>query len=235
MNIKSNFTLLLCVALLSLTGLTASAQSLKNVPTGVAWFYLGVEQNMYIPMDISSKTMMAINFQKPEPDADALMSNTYELIKKLVAESGKLELLPPDALKGAVTLSRMGYPIGNLKKAAKGGKLEQYATLDVVVGQQKTTTTTRTYANNQNTGVVDAATDQTLKLYPEVTVTLKVSDASGKVIDKYVGNYRHDEKIEITKQSLQSNGWSMVIDQKGDVIPYYYYLELATKNLISKL
>jgi hypothetical protein len=30
-------------------------------------------------------------------------------------------------------------------------------------------------------------------------------------------------------------GWSMVTNQKGDVIPYYYYVELAVKDLLTKL
>ncbi len=235
MNRKSIFSAMLCALALFTMTVKVSAQSVKNIPTAIAQFMIAVEEDMYIPMDISAQTMMAIAMQKPQAEADALMYNTYEMIRKMVSDTGKLEILPSDALKGSVTLSRMGYPIGNLKKAAKSGKYEQYATLLLNVAQRYTSTRTRTYENNQETGIASSGTDETAKAFPEILVTLKIAGKDGKVIEKYVGAYRHDEKITISQQSLQVDGWSMVINQKGDVIPYYYYLELAVKDLISKL
>lgn len=226
---KSSLFSILSIALSILLSFNLQAQDIPAKETALCWFNLTVEEDMYLTMELEPKTMLAILFQKDNPEAKALMGNSLAMIYKKVNEETDLTLLPVESLEGKVNYSKMGYPLASLKKASKKGDFSQYVRIEIEVsGVGKSTSTT-------STGGDIANESQRVKIKPQVLVNLKFGDADGYTIDKIQGKYRHEEKVEITSESLTALGWSYAYEQEADIIPYYYFLEKAVEDLVSKL
>jgi len=207
------------------------AQEIPEKETSLCWFNLAVEEDMYLPMELDAKTLMAITFQKDNPEAKELMGNSLAVVYNKLNKETAITLLPVESLEGKVKYSRMGYPLASLKKASKKGNFEQYVRVDIEVSGARNTT--NTFSREVTTEVNQDV--QRTKVKPQIRVIFKFADKDGNTIDKVQGTYRHDEKVEITSRRLSTMGWSLAYDQEADAIPYYYFLEKAVEDLVSKL
>lgn len=222
---------------LSLLAISSSAFSYQ-IPakqTAICWFYIGVEDDLHLSMGLSPETMLSIAMQREDATAKELLTNSLKVISENVNSKTGIKLLPIETLEGAVQYSRMGFPLVSLKKASKKGNQPQYVRIDILVSAAKTTTRTTSVGAAEIEGEVLTNDASVARFYPQVTVTLKFADASGKVIDKAVGKYRHNEKAILTAESLSIAGWTFTYDQDAQPIPYYFFLEKAVEDLVSKL
>ncbi len=208
------------------------AQEIPAKETALCWFNLAVEQDMYLPMELEAETLMAITFQKDNPEAKELMENSLAVVYNKINEETAITLLPVESLKEDVRYSRMGYPLASLKKASKKGDFKQYARIDIEVSGARRSS--NTFSRELSETEVDHGV-QRVKVKPQIRVTLKFADKDGNTIDKVQGVYRHEEKVEITSRRLSTMGWSLAYDQEADAIPYYYFLEKAVEDLVKKL
>ena len=232
------FSKILSLVFFGLIICPVEAQSVSNLPTATSWFSLLIEEDMNVPMEIDGSTLNAILFQQPNDEAQSLMLNSFEIVKNKINESKKIELLEINSLKGKVKYSNLGYPIASLKKAAKSKVAQQYVSLTITVAAAKRSDKSQSVGTTVN--VLDEQVDvnagrASSNLFPEVIVDVKFCNAEGEKTGKWRGRYRHDEKIVITSEFLSSEGFVVTVDQNADPIPYYYFLEKAMDDLITKL
>lgn len=205
------------------------AQNISNEPTAISAYRINIQDDMYLAMEMDPGTAMALMMQLDKPEAKRLMRNSLDLIFKKINEETALQLLPIETLKDHLTYSKMGYPIGTLKKASKSGVSQQYVNIDITVSGAQRSTSTTTIG-----GPVDYV-EENSKVKPVLQIVLKFADASGSNTEKVKGKYRHDEKIEINSESLGQFGWFFQLENDAESIPYYYFLEKAIDDLISQL
>lgn len=226
--------LILCGAIFA-----AQAQTVQDVPTAVVWFYLVVEGNMQLPMELDNETLNAITMQKDNADARELMEISFEIIKNKIDSLTGVTILPYNELEGKTNYSRLGFPLSNLKKAAKGSDYQQYVKLNMVVrgymGGSRTQGVTAgdgTTAMGVEGGKVSSTQE---RVYPMVDIEVNFGDKEGKSIEKFKGRYIHEDKIEITSTNLSKQGWSVSLDRDADPIPFYYFLEKAAEDLAAQI
>lgn len=217
------------LAILLFTYSFSFAQTFSTEPTAISAYRINVEDDMYLAMDLDPNTIVALLFQQDKPEAKKLMQNTLDLIYEKINKETAIQLAPIEALKGHTNYSKMGYPIGTLKKAGKSGVALQYVSIDITVTGAQRSTTTTTIGGPVN------YVEEKAKVKPEFKIVMKFADATGKKTEKVKGKYRHDEKIEINSESLAYKGWSFILDNDAEAIPYYYFLEKAIDDLIAQL
>lgn len=222
--------------ILSLIVISAvKAQDLKEVPTPLSMMTLSVMEDMYLAMELEPKTMMALMLQQPNAKAEELMFNSLNLIRTMIKDSTGIDIQPADALEGKVKYSRLGLPLVSLKKAAKKTDFQQYVKIDIAVSPFSGTTTQNTNSTDSPLGVEVGSSNYSANWRPEVFVLMKFANAKGKGVRTIRGIYRHDEKVKVTSQDLVVAGWHIPMNQEAEVIPYYYFLEKAVQDLISKI
>ena len=229
---------LITVLIIILAVAEMNGQSVQPVPTPVSWFYLAVEEDMGVPMELDNETLMAIMLQKDHEAARELMQNSFNIIKNKVDSMCVLSFLPLDELEGKAKYSRMGVPITGLKKAAKSADYPQYVSISIVVSPWKENSNTRSTSNPTENGVGIEGSQMNVtnsNVIPQVDIQVKFAGADGKATEKLTGRYRHNERIAITSASLSKQGWSVGLMQEADPIPYYYFLEKAAEDLANQI
>ncbi len=212
-----------------------NGQQLNQTPTAVSWFTLSVAEDLYLTMELEAKTMMAIMLQQKNDEAEDLMFSSFNLIRDRINDSTALELMPIEALKDKVTYSRIGFPLASLKKAAKKSDHAQFVKIDVLVSAEKRSSSEGSTTSTEVVGVEVSDNNYNAKFFPQVEVTLKFANAAGKTIETIRGRYRHTEKVAVSSQDLKVAGWHIPLHRSAEVIPYYYFLEKATQDLINQL
>ncbi|MCB9426220.1 MAG: hypothetical protein H6584_04235 [Flavobacteriales bacterium] len=109
----------------------AAAQNINSEPTAISAYRINVEDDMYLAMDLDPNTIVALLFQQDKPEAKKLMQNTLDLIYEKINTETAIQLAPIETLKEHTKYSKMGYPIGTLKKAGKSGVAKQYVSIDI--------------------------------------------------------------------------------------------------------
>lgn len=214
--------------LISLVLISANVTYAQEISVGR--FFLMVDAEMAPTMDISNAALMALNLQQENEEAEALMLNSFEIIREAVNESGKYTINEINTLEGCAKYSKMGYPISSLKRAVKSCDKPLYAAIDITIEAGSTTTSTNSTTAGGLTGE-----NTKIRAKPIVTVSLKLMDASGKKLDKYRGKYKHDEKVEMSSQSLSIPGFVLPLDYEAEVIPYYVFLKRAVDDLVASM
>ena len=245
---KTIKTLLLSTIVFS-SVFTINAQTVQSkVPTAICKYIFISQDHVYRNVGISDATNMAITLQKDDPQAREFLTATLNLILDSIKTNTGIQLLPVETLQYKVTYSRTGFPLATLKKAAESSDYQQFVTIEVTIFPGNTTTTT----NSTSVGVSGEVnsksingqeTSTTVKYFPKVKVVLKFGDAEGKSLEKYKGEYTHDEKVtnqtdsrDLTvKKKNSSLRVSDIQNQSTEEIPYYYFLAKAVEDLISQL
>lgn len=225
--------LLFVIVLLSIS--LAKAQDLKQVPTPLSMMTLSVMEDMYLAMELEPNTMVALMLQKPDDKAEELMFNSLDLIRGMIKDSTGVDILPANTLEGKVRYSRLGLPLVTLKKAAKSSDFQQYVKIDITVSPFSGTTTTNTTTSDGSAGIAVASENSDASWRPEVLIIVKFADENGKSLKSIRGIYRHDEEVKVTSQNLIVDGWTIPMNQEAEVIPYYFFLQKAVENLITKM
>lgn len=245
---KTIKTLLLSTIVFS-SVFTINAQSVQSkVPTAICKYFFISQEQVYRNVGISDATNTAITLQKDDPQAREFLAATLKLILDSIKTNTGIQLLPIETLQNKVTYSRSGFPVGTLKKAAGNSDYQQFVTLEVRIFPGKTTTTTNSTSvgvNGQvNSKSIDGQeTSTTVKYFPKVNVTLKFGDAEGKKLEKYKGEYTHDEKVtnQTDSRDLTIKGknssltYSEIQNEDAEEIPYFFFLAKAVEDLISQL
>lgn len=225
--------LLFVIGLLTLS--LAHAQGLKEVPTPLSMMTLSVMEDMYLAMELEPNTMVALMLQQPNDKAEELMFTSLDIIRGMILDSTGVDILPANALEGKVRYSKLGMPLVTLKKAAKSSDFQQYVKIDIAVSPFSGTTTTNTTSTEGPGGIEVGNANYDASWRPEVWISMKFADEKGKSIKTIKGIYRHDEEVRVTSQDLVVAGWQIPMNQEAELIPYYYFLEKAVGDLISKI
>ncbi|NQZ79105.1 MAG: hypothetical protein HRT61_23750 [Ekhidna sp.] len=208
------------------------AQTLQATETPVCGFMLMLEQDMSTLMELDGKTTKALALQLKNPEARKLMDESFAIVQQMLNDSTNLIIPEVSALKGAVKYSLMDYPIGTLKKAAKNANYDQYVKVDIMVDRPQSTTTTSTFSDSDDTDDSIEIGEERIRIRPQVRVILKFADANGKVIDRYIGKYKHNEKFEINGNTIGFQGFRLTTDIVAEPIPYHFFLTKAMEDLI---
>jgi len=224
----------LMLVLMLVHSMNLSSQSIEPVETPVVWFSIMVDEEMYAAMELDGKTMMALALQQNNPEAKELMDQSFGMFKHIIDSATSLQLLPANALSGKVNYSRMGYPIANFKKAAKNSSFNQFVKVEISVVGMKTSTSTSGVGQDIQ-GIEVTEENSRIKTFPQVDVILKFAGEDGKSTEKVTGRYRHSEKIKVNTQSIDIGFFAVELERNSEIIPYYFYLNEALKDLINKL
>ena len=237
--------LLACIMSISVTSI---AQTIQSCPTAPIWINIGIANELNTVMGMEGSMVMDLNLQRPNSKSDKLMKETFLLIKNKLSSSSTINLSALDALAGKITFSKAGFPIGTAKKAAENSDFDQFVKIEVSVTAGTITTSTSSTTLSSTTistgnavltgpAVVSGVkvSNENIKLKPQVAVYLKFFDAEGKTIDKLSGKYKHTSNVEINQNSLSAKGWKYTEIQDAELIPYYYFLDMAMNDLIANL
>lgn len=213
----------------------AKSQDLQKAPTPLSMMTLSVMEDMYLAMELEPKTMFALTLQQPDEKAEELMFTSFDMIRGMIIDSTGVDILPANALEGKVKYSRLGMPLVSLKKAAKSSDFEQYVKIDIVVSPFSGTSSTNTTTSDGPAGLEVGNANYSASWRPEVWINVKFANEKGKSIKSIRGIYRHDEEVKVTSQDLVVAGWQIPMNQTAEVIPYYFFLQKAVEDLISKM
>jgi len=228
----TQFRWIACTILLIGINLRASSQSIKAVETPVCSFMLILDEDINTLMELDGKTTMALAMQLKNPEARKLMDESYEILQRMLNDSTSVTIPEAATLKGAVKYSLLDYPIGTLKRAAKNSSYDQYVAIDIMIERPQSSTSTSTFSDPETSIEVGR---ERIRIRPQVRVILKFAGADGKVIGRYVGKYRHDEKFEINGNTIGFGGFRLTKDIVAEPIPYHFFLTKAIEDLIRQL